>query len=303
MLEPTVHTGFMANPPVPNFTCRELGAALKEARKRAGPDASGLTLEAAGELTHLSASALSRQEAGTRIPHLNTLNVLIKVYAPSPAAERHIRDLYAAATGSPWWQPFDVDEPLDALLRLEETARCIRTYHPNAFPGLVQTEEYARHFLADGVLPGGEGELERRLELRMRRQHILDGDHPPTVHIILDEAAFHTGIGGPEVIARQCAHLLELTSRPTVQCQILPMDSGAHAGRDGAFVIFDRPPPPGYPHEAPEKSVYIQGLHGALIPESPAVIARYTDGFEQLAGRALSPAASRKRLSTMATVS
>jgi len=80
----------------------------------------------------------------------------------------------------------------------------IRDYEVQFIPGLLQTRDYARavtklsHTDAD--------EIERRVELRMQRQELLDRRHPPMVWAVVDEAAMRRPLLGREQTHAQIDH-------------------------------------------------------------------------------------------------
>ncbi|MET8332273.1 helix-turn-helix domain-containing protein [Streptosporangium canum] len=109
----------------------------------------------------------------------------------------------------------------------EREAIALRTYEPLVFPGLLQTEAYARVLLF-----GNEDNIETRLD----RQAVLlrDDPQPPTFRCVIDEGVLHRPIGGPEVMKEQLEHLVSMIS-PRLSVQVVP--HGMHSGLMGGFVI------------------------------------------------------------------
>ncbi|WP_432054341.1 helix-turn-helix domain-containing protein [Streptomyces sp. bgisy022] len=130
-----------------------------------------------------------------------------------------------------WFQPY---------AEMEAKAAYISTYQAQVVYGLLQTEEYARAVLATGT----PDDLEGLVTARVERQRILEREQPPLVWVILDEAVLHRPIGGPGVMRRQLAHLLNFTSHRWLHVQVLPNKAGEHASLDGAFNLlrFDDDP-------------------------------------------------------------
>ncbi|QKW32518.1 hypothetical protein HUT17_05145 (plasmid) [Nocardiopsis flavescens] len=64
---------------------------------------------------------------------------------------------------------------------------------------------------------------------RLEQQQILDQEHPPGLHFILDEGALHRMVGSPKVMVQQWEHLLEATERTHITVQVMPFSEGAHA--------------------------------------------------------------------------
>ncbi|MER8047426.1 helix-turn-helix transcriptional regulator [Streptomyces sp. NPDC094032] len=124
-----------------------------------------------------------------------------------------------------WFQPY---------AEMEAKATYISTYQPQLVYGLLQTPAYARAIL--GVRT--EGDLDTKLAARMERQRILDRDTPPLIWVVMGEAVLYQEIGGREVMRDQLAHLLRTQEKEWVKIQILPFQSGAHAGLLGSFTLL-----------------------------------------------------------------
>ena len=84
-------------------------------------------------------------------------------------------------------------------------------------------------------------------------------ENPLNVWQIVEEAALHRMVGGPETMREQLRHLLELGERANVSLQVLPYSAGVHAAIDGPFVLltFD-----GYPDV-----LYLEHLMGCVYLE------------------------------------
>ena len=75
------------------------------------------------------------------------------------------------------------------LIELESAASVTRSFQPLLVPGLLQTEEYARVVLGQ-LHRGAPGErIESLVEVRMKRQELLDRAEAPLLFFVLDEAA------------------------------------------------------------------------------------------------------------------
>jgi Domain of unknown function (DUF5753) len=74
-------------------------------------------------------------------------------------------------------------------------------------------------------------------EARMARQVILNREDGPTVVIVLDELVLHRLIGTVQVMAEQCARLMELSEHPSVLIHILPSSLGASPGLGGSVSL------------------------------------------------------------------
>ncbi|GAA1558443.1 helix-turn-helix transcriptional regulator [Actinomadura kijaniata] len=127
----------------------------------------------------------------------------------------------------------------DAYLKLEPQCLQFRSFHPNAVPGLFQTEDYMRASFTAGNLP--EAEIEKGVETRLRRQELLCRPEPPLFWVVIDEAVLLRPVGGAAAMRAQLAHLLEVMDLPHVALQVVPLSAGAYLGQDGYFVMLHLP--------------------------------------------------------------
>jgi hypothetical protein len=183
-----------------------------------------------------------------------------------------------------WWQKFvDVPDGVPAYVGLEAAATSIDVYMSLIVPALLQTPDYARAVIA-AVRPDlPASELDRRVELRLRRQELLDQERPPVMRVLLDDALLRRPVGGPGVMAAQRRRLLADADRPAVTIQVLEVAAGAHAGMDGPFTIF------GFQAPAERDVVALDSAADALYLEGPEDVARYRRVFELLLPAARSP--------------
>src|SRR5690606_34645530 len=109
--------------------------------------------------------------------------------------------------------------------------------------GMLQTEEYARALMLSCGY--SREEAEPFVAVRMSRQQVLDRKDAPEFTAVVDEAALHRCVGGPEVMAAQLHRLLAGHHRPRCSVRVIPFDAGGHAGMDGPFTILSYEPPVG----------------------------------------------------------
>jgi hypothetical protein len=191
-----------------------------------------------------------------------------------------------------WWQSYDL--PFSTYLGLEADATTIRSCHSTLIPVLLQTADYARarHRLTAESLEGEA--IEQRVEVIQIRQRLLTQTDPPRFWAVIDEAALHRVVGGPEVMKAQLAQLEELSALPNVLIQVIPFQAGAHPGADSTFTIL------GFADPTPSV-VYVEGLVGAIYLERPDDIERYSRVFETLTLIANPPEQSTDSIRRVAT--
>jgi hypothetical protein len=149
-------------------------------------------------------------------------------------------ELARQANNPGWWHKYSdvVPDWFELYVGLEQAASLIRTYEVQFVPGLFQTETYARAVTRLGHAGVSDEEIERRVDLRMRRQELLTRPQAPMVWAVLDEAVLSRPLEGPEVMRAQVQHLVEMAELPNVTVQVVPFRVGGHAAAGGPFSIL-----------------------------------------------------------------
>jgi transcriptional regulator with XRE-family HTH domain len=261
---------------------RRLGAELRRLR-----EAAGLTIDRVAEVLECSQSKVSRIETGQVSATPRDVRDMLALYRVSDAQREAMVQIAREARQRGWWQKFvDVPDGVPAYVGLEAAATSIDIYMSLIVPALLQTADYARAVIGTVRPDLPATEIDRRVELRLRRQALLDQDHPPALRVLLDDTVLRRPVGGAEVMAAQRRQLLEDAARPAVTLQVLPTEAGAHAGMDGPFTII------GFPAVAERDVVALDSAADALYLESPEDLRRYRRVFELLLPAALAPEAS-----------
>ncbi len=172
----------------------------------------------------------------------------------------------------------------ETYLGLEQAASVIRTYEPQLVPGLLQTEDYAHAIMRLRHLHVSDGEIERRVALRMARQAFLNQPGAPSLWVALDEAALRRPLGDHKLQRAQLLHLIEMVQRPNITLQIVPFDAGGHAATGGPFTIlrFSEPDLPDI--------VYLEQLTSAVYLDKKHETDNYVVVMDRLCLQAESPA-------------
>lgn len=256
----------------------------------------GITREAAGEAIRGSHSKISRLELGRTGCRQRDLVDLLDFYEVADPEERErYLELARQANASGWWARDNDWLPkwFDTYLGLEQAARRIRGYEPRAVPELLQTPEYARSLLTLSHPGEPEESIERRVALRMRRQDILTGPHPPQLWMIVEEAALRRRIGGSTVWRAQLDHLLRIEAQPNITIQILADHVGGPALTDGAFTVLR------FAETDLPDIVYLQQLTSALYLDKIADLDVYYAVLNQLSLLAPQPEHTRRLLQVL----
>jgi hypothetical protein len=192
-----------------------------------------------------------------------------------------------------WWHSYH-DLAVSTIVGLEAEASSMRMYGAQLIPGLLQTESYARAVLT-AVLPDTDREdIERRVQLRMKRQAWFRDGESPSLWIVIDEGALRRTVGGPESMRQQLEHLGEVADRPKVALQVLPFAAGEHAGMDGEFGVIS------FPEQADSDVVYVDGPLSTVFFEDVESVRHCNLLFDHLRTAALRPANSKAFLATVA---
>lgn len=248
--------------------------------------AAGRTIEDVAAHLECSTAKVSRIETGVVKVGVQDLKAMLQLYGVAGAAGEELLAHLREARTRGWWHEFaDVVPARSATLYgLEDGASLISQHCTSLVPGLLQTEAYARALIS--AAPEAPNDLvERRIELRMRRQHLLHRPDPPQLHVILDEAVLHRRIGGPQVHAEQMRHLLACAERPTVTVRVVEFGAPAHPADGVTFTVF------GFGDRDADAVVFREQLDSNGFLDEPDAVAIYTAGL----AAALDAAADRER--------
>lgn len=267
-----------------------LGAQLRRLR-----EASGVTREDAGYAIRASHAKISRLELGRVGYKERDVADLLTLYGVHDQARREaFLDLARQANSPGWWHQYNdvVQNWFELYVGLEQAASVIRTYEVQFLPGLLQTRDTTRAILLAGHLESAE-EVERRVDLRMRRQEVLTRPDPLSLWAVVDESALRRPVDGRQIMADQLRHLLELSDLPNITIQALRYDSRGHASANGPFSILR--------FEAGDLPdvVYLEQLTSALYLDKPADVDFYRAAMSRLSVRAESPEKTQSLLLEM----
>ncbi|MBT2524090.1 helix-turn-helix domain-containing protein [Streptomyces sp. ISL-99] len=266
----------------PTTRRRQLGADLRRLRER-----KGLSLEEAGALVGISKATLSRYETKGGSVKWPVVEALCREYGALEEERQTLVELAKEAKIRGWWRSLadPIPESMNLMLTLEDEVVREDHYSCMYVPGLLQTRAYAEAVHRASEMRCTEQEIAHMVDIRMKRQELLDRDDPPHIWAVVDEAVLRRVVGGRAVMREQLRHILELAKRPHITVQILPFASGAHAAAVGSFVILGG--------QSPELDVvYVDIIGGGLFMEKPEELERYKLAFQYLQAQALDLSAS-----------
>jgi len=272
---------------------RRLRTELKKARQT-----SGLTQDqVAGEMDW-SLSKIIRIESASSGISANDLKALLQLYGvKDPGQVDSLVALARAARERSWWSAYrDVaPQQLLQLTEYESAAQVIRQFETMFVPGILQTEDYARAVIDNYYEEGlSSNQLRALVELRTRRQDVIDAENPPSFHFILDESAIRRLVGGPSIMRRQLRRLIEVADKPNITLEVIPFSAGLHPGMKGPFEIIEFADP------SDSEIVYLESPRGDIFSDVPEETSKYREDFERLGKASLGAQGSLARIAKVA---
>ncbi|MFQ6393593.1 helix-turn-helix domain-containing protein [Nocardia sp. KC 131] len=279
---------------------RQLGRLLREYREDMG-----LTLAQAAKLVEIGTTTLHRLEKGQADKvRVRIVQHLCEIYERSASEMAAMKHLAAQAAVKSWYAEYH-DLASHSFktnyVGLEAAARHMVSYQ-ELVPGLLQTEEYARTIISAYASEASTVEIDRHVELRMKRQLIIKRRAEPVkLDVVLHESALHRMVGSPRVMSNQLRHLADASTWPNVEVRILPFSAGLPMGvLPAAFVIL------GFGLDAKKRLVeptvvFVENILTAdVYLEKPVDIDRYLAVSAALHDASLNDADSRAMLRKIA---
>ncbi|MFD7689820.1 helix-turn-helix domain-containing protein [Streptomyces sp. NPDC059781] len=251
-------------------------------------DDAGLSQDQAARSVGFSPAKLSRIESGKgrRPPTEGDVRALLTLYGTDEYEASVLLKLLLRAGEPGWWQRYDkrlMPEWFDRLVGLQEAAATIRTFEIQYVPGLLQTAAYTRAVVERGLPNAPAGEVQRRVELRMRRAELLTREAAPQIWAVIDESVLLRVLGSPAVMREQLEHLVAMAERPNVTVQIVPLDV-TNASAPAIPVTYLRFGGLDLPDV-----VYLEHIRSANFIEDRDETEEYRIALDRLADEALKP--------------
>jgi transcriptional regulator with XRE-family HTH domain len=267
---------------------RRLAAELHRLRA-----ASHLTLEEVADHLECSPAKVSRIENGQVAVRIQDARELLELYDVDEMQCELLLQMVRQARGKGWWSGYAdlLDEGGQTLLSLEDEASAILIYETNLIAALLQTRRYAWELVSsrhDSRLDL----VQRTVDLRMARQHVLDRPHAPWLNVVLDEASLRRVVSSRDVMREQYELLADTAARPNISLRVLLFGAGAHQAMGFPFQIFE------FADDDPHL-VSVELLSRQEILESAEEVGRYRAAFNQVHERALPPEESRNFLDNL----
>ncbi len=257
----------------------KLGTMLRRCRSERG-----LTGSELARAIGAAQGTISKLESGRLDPDLDFLSKFIQTLRVSREDAAALMRLAGVVPGGATPEKILQYLPVDFLhadfsRRRQETiahaearSKTIQVFNPLLIPGLLQSENYARHVL---TLAGvrGDKSVERALVARRRRQETLN-DKDKALTFVMTETALLARVGPATVLGEQFRHLKRLSETTGVRLGFIERRTPLDLLLPPAFYLLDR-------------RVYIELPHGDLwLRERSHAFGTYHDLFKRLEGLA-----------------
>jgi Domain of unknown function (DUF5753) len=157
------------------------------------------------------------------------------------------------------------------IAELDAKTRLFRVFEATVIPGLLQTAEYARARLAQGViLFKVRNDINEAVQARMKRQELLYRSDK-RFHFVMTEAALRLRLYSPEVMLGQLDRLISLSALPNVKLGIIDSNTQYVVGPWHGFWLGDI------------DRVKVETFSAELNLAQPQEIELYSNIFDQFA--------------------
>lgn len=264
----------------PTARRRKVGDELRRMRREVG-----MSLEEAGRAAGTSRATVGRYESKAGAVKWLVVDALCRAYRVPSKERKAVVDLAKSANIQGWWDNYTdaIPHRITPLIMLEDEAKAEWHWATSYVPGLLQTRDYATAVIRSTEPDADPGELDRKVDVRMKRQNVLRRSSPLRLAVVLDEAVLRREVGGPSVLANQLRQLLDHAGM--LDLRVLPFSAGAHEADSAPFMIIRG-------QEEGLDVVHTSNLTGALFLEKPAELHRHRVVFKHLQDQALNPADS-----------
>lgn len=269
---------------------RRLGAELRKMRTSAG-----MTTEYAAALLGVPRTNVPNMESGRSGISPERVRTLAGNYGCADQALVDALAEMAAGRDKGWWEAYRGRLPLPFLdiAEMEWHARGLRIALTVHMPGLLQTEDYARAVFSAVIPHLPEPDIQVRVEHRLARRQVLDKPDPPTVELMLHEAALRMQFGGRKVARAQLEHILQAAEHPSVTVRVIPFAAGIFPGA-GQSIVYAEGPVPSL------DTVELDSSHGPVFIDSAMQLHKYRAQLDATHAVALPPRPSRDLIRALA---
>ncbi|MGH7869739.1 MAG: helix-turn-helix domain-containing protein [Candidatus Dormibacteraceae bacterium] len=203
----------------------------------------GITQSRAADEMSWSVSKLIRIETGAVTISVNDLKALVGYYQITDQEE--VAGLVTMAKNSrrqSWLKEYKgiASDVFLAFLGHEDAAISSYSFQPILVPGLLQTDEYAVEAL--NVTRGSKDpqRINGLVNLRIARQdRVFARTDGIKLNYLLDESVVRRTVGGPAVMKRQIAHLMDSCEHDMLSIRVIPFGIGLYRSIRVPFVVLE----------------------------------------------------------------
>ncbi len=246
-----------------------LGKRLRELRQQAG--FSGRRL---ADSLSWPPSKISKLENGRQAPSDDDIRAWTRATSSKTQTDDLLASLHTLEVQHAEWQRVlrtGLRPHQSEIAELDAKTRLFRAFEATIIPGMLQTAEYARARLAQGVIVFKvRNDINEALHARMKRQELL---YRPDkrFHFVITEAALRLRLCAPEVMLGQLDRLISLTALPNVRLGIIGSETQYVVGPWHGFWLRDN------------GRVMVETFSAELNLAQPQEIALYSNLFDQFA--------------------
>lgn len=160
------------------------------------------------------------------------------------------------------------------LAALTESCAVVRDFLPAIPTGLLQISDYSRSLFAPTVKTGPVRDVEKALVARLDRQRVLEDESRHFI-FLMTEQAVRWRCASAGVMARQVAHMAEMSLRPHLDIAVVPQSAEVSLGPLNIFTIYD------------DRLVIAELFSGAVSLREPQDVQYHLELFEFFLGHAL----------------
>ncbi|WP_327675534.1 helix-turn-helix domain-containing protein [Kitasatospora sp. NBC_00458] len=243
-------------------------------------------LEVTRGLKGWSAARLSKMERAEQPVGPTDLATLLDYYGVGGADREYYENLLGSGPPKQWWRNLDYAEAITPAfaeyLALEAEASHMLDYFPSGFPGLIQTEGYAKEMIAAGLDSPNEERVEAGAEVRILRQRRLTESPTLTLEAYFGEVALLIA-GDQSVLAKQIRHAIEVAQSANVTLHMVPLSCGRPGILSSGITLMR------FPGDTENGFVFIEAVGGMLPRRTGRDVRRAERAFARVKRHALSP--------------
>ncbi|KAA9165032.1 helix-turn-helix domain-containing protein [Amycolatopsis acidicola] len=204
--------------------------------------AAGLSQARLAHRCHMSQSKVSRIESLKELASVEEVERMVKALeVPDDLADKLVtlaRRANVAHVSGRAMAELGLWRAQTEIKHIIELSSVQRSFLPVMVGGLLQTPEYARAALAPMLPTSPARDVDKAVAARLDQQTVLD-DPSREFHVLLTEQAVRWKRIDRSAMARQCAHLADLSTRPNVHLGIVPLNAKVPAAPLNSFHVYD----------------------------------------------------------------